>query len=489
MFSSILKRASNACPLSSRHPDPSPVPTQISDPPQRVHMAQFRQENIYARSLVHLGYGYPLWLSYCADPNETRNGGEWHMDVGDVGRIMWGGFRPLLSTKARLAEEQPYSRLPEDHEFFDSPDSVPIHKDKGSIVRQTLSAGFLASAEAGSSINTHASPASTPTRPGDSAAECSDTRALAARSSGDRWETSIPIRDRQFIISYMHRNAEKWEKLADDIEGGLGWTRLEDIVFVCGVTKTETSNIPALQDVRRAARESVDYDFDEDMTARPKFCLTEVTAPIMGPMAGSGNPDQHPWTIQDIVTSLRQRLRMVLTGSPSGQDDRCVFFHYYKMRRRIPSPWTPPWDHVDLYEGPGTPDDVVQDNALLEDGDYIYDVPDESGMGIDEERESMQPFDPVDDALEYIIENSLAEVAIASDLDLYALFKPGDDFPQDVAPALARLKPDVNVDEKGVGTLVLPSPDEPSYAAFPTAEGNETHVDTVLASPIPSVVA
>ncbi|KAI0369540.1 hypothetical protein BV20DRAFT_354195 [Pilatotrama ljubarskyi] len=417
-------------------------------------MTDLRDQTIYARSRYPLGHGYPLWQSHSVDPTTTRNGGSWDMAVGDVGWIYDGGFRPMLRTSARTADEQPYLRLPDDYEPFDPP-GPSVHKNAENVGRSMLSSSSAKDAEGALSVDAGKLPAGEPVGLCDPEGEAS-------------------VRLRRFIINYVRRNAEKWEKFYEKAPG-IGWTRLEDIVFVCGVVrKTQTpADALAARVVERRVEEGASCNLGFlKVNVRRRTRVSTITHGF-APLEAFPNPDM-PKT-QALHITAQQMMEMMMTNGAStrnadeveaatggrGSDEdpasdaafpgeqgagvQCVFFHYYKTRRKLPSSlWLP-------FEGDEPPATPTWPKYLC--GSYISQRLDEKA--IERELELMRPWDPVDDALAYIVKNSRAQVAIASDLDLYALFEPGQDFPKDVAKALARLKPKVDVDENGVGTLVL----------------------------------
>lgn len=69
--------------------------------------------DIYAEQLIHLKYGYPLWVP---DPAP----GVAPVEIGDVGWINDGEFLPLFNALKGTDEAQPWGAVPIDHTPLDS---------------------------------------------------------------------------------------------------------------------------------------------------------------------------------------------------------------------------------------------------------------------------------------------------------------------------------------------------------------------------------
>ena len=83
--------------------------------------------DVYARQLVKLGYGYPLWKPSPGEDGEIK--------IGDVGLLMeGGGFLRIFNTITR--EDDNHRNLPEDAELFD------VSRSYTRTDRQELSAGY-----------------------------------------------------------------------------------------------------------------------------------------------------------------------------------------------------------------------------------------------------------------------------------------------------------------------------------------------------------
>ncbi|KAI0651035.1 WD40-repeat-containing domain protein [Trametes meyenii] len=459
-------------------------------------MAATEAWDVYAQSLMHLGHGYPLWVPDC-DTNSKGLG----VEVGDVGWIRQGAFRHLLRCRATSMEQQPFNCLPHDYEAFNPP-NVVIDSNQNKIVQRVLASKTVKVADVSAAVSVNVP--TTPVAPGASIKfTCADT-AGAVLLLYPRGEETF-YESRRHIITYMRANVDKWVELAN---GPLGMDlKKEDLRFVCGVTKTAQWAVAAFNGSRRDAEGSISCDLGPFVSVDARFNISTVADSTTWYNAGPLNTRRRLLTRSVSTTSpVRSSLETTSTPSSSGsspsnntstatlssggatepsstavlnvlapdsgeiQADQCIFFHYYKMKSRF---WIFP-AKIEAGAGPHrlprNPDDRGEedDQGVLtaDDGSRIaqFDLATMKSTSVD----------PVDPALDYILEvrHSEAEVAIVSDLDLYALFKD-QDFPNDMAFALAQLEPNIDVDENGVGTYSV----DVSYIRR-GATGAEVPIDT-----------
>ncbi|KAI0673242.1 WD40-repeat-containing domain protein [Trametes maxima] len=436
-------------------------------------MAATEAWDVYAQSLMHLGHGYPLWVPDC-DTNSKGLG----VEVGDVGWIRQGAFRHLLRCRATSEEQQPFNCLPDDYEAFNPP-NVVIDSNQNKIVQRVLASKTVKVADVSAAVSVNVP--TTPIAPGASIKfTCADT-AGAVLLLYPRGEETF-YESRRHIITYMRTNLDKWAELAN---GPLGMDlKKEDLRFVCGVTKTAQWAVAAFNGSQRDAEGSISCDLGPFVSVDARFNISTVADSTTWYNAGPLNPRHHSLTRSgSAVSPTRPSSETTSIQSSSGgshsntstttlssgstiesssttvlnvlapdsgeirQADQCIFFHYYKMKSRF-------WIFPAKIEAGAGPHQLPR-NPGDRDGEDDQDI-----LAVDDGDRSTQfelatvrstSVDPVDPALDYILENSEAEAAIASDLDLYALFKD-QEFPDDVASALAQLAPNIDVDENGVGT-------------------------------------
>ncbi|KAI0350532.1 WD40 repeat-like protein [Trametes cingulata] len=443
--------------------------------------------DIYAKSLVHLGYGYPLWM-----PDSVSDSTGQHIQIGDVGWLSRGSFRPLLRTRTTERDAQPHRVLPVNYQPFNPPNIV-IDERRNVIEQQMLFSRNLKSIEVsgGLSIN---DPLTDIGAGGRIKFKCaSDSGAvLLLNPRGDQ----VFIDSRRHIETYLCANVDKWVTLATETLG-LD-VRHEDLYFVSGVTNTCRWAVAAFRESQRDAAGTISCNFGslgsadlrlhianvslgntwhrsgpqharrhsmtQSMVSPPSMAFSIDTSSTAGASFAKGSTSSlSSFATADDGTESQPHIPL---GPPLGQSlsapdvhhgpyaaperaDQCIFFHYYKMKRRR---W--PWSKIKAgagpHELPRPPDDT--------DASQNVETDDRSDRSGDESSEfELMPdypksYDPVNPLLDYILENSEAEAAIASNLDLYALFDKND-FPDDVAAALAQLRPGIDMDENGVGSL------------------------------------
>ncbi|KAI0369573.1 WD40 repeat-like protein [Pilatotrama ljubarskyi] len=445
--------------------------------------------DIYAKSLVHLGYGYPLWM-----PDAVSDGSGSQIQVGDVGWLSRGSFRPLLRTRTTERDAQPHRVLPEQYQAFDPPNIV-IDERPNAITQQMLFSRNMKSIEVSGGLSLNA-PLTDIGAGGIIKFKCaSDSGAMLLLSPRGE-QTSID--SRRHIQTYICANIDKWITLATQTLG-LD-VRQEDLYFVSGVTKTSRWAVAAFRESQRDASGTISCNFGslgsadlnlhianvslgntwhrsgpqharrhsmtQSMTSPSSISYTDKAASSTGLACASGSSASlSSFATADDGTEysshgvpLGPPLGHALSapaahrGSEALSDsaDQCIFFNYYKMKRRR-WPWSKMKAGARPHELPRPPDETDAPPGV-ESGDRSDSSGDESS-----EFELMpdypKSYDPVNPLLDYILEVCLpAEAAIASNLDLYALFEEND-FPDDMAGALAQLRPKIDTDEHGVGSL------------------------------------
>ncbi|KAI0641267.1 WD40 repeat-like protein [Trametes meyenii] len=234
----------------------------------------------------------------------------------------------------------------------------------------------------------------------------------------------------------MRKHFDQWLNFAnEDCEMILGQ---EQIYFVHGVVKTSRWVCAAFQGSRSNKDVSLNAQIPNIGSLKMSMSFNKEDAPQVdynyGPPTSKISEPNKPECEPTEATR---------------KQDQCIFFNYYKAKKRL---WLgpkvmeaaagphelPPGDR----EGESSNDPISTEDASY-DSDDFEEVP-----------RARVPHDPVDFLLDYILAHSEAEIAIASDMDLYALFHHVE-FPSDIENALEELKPTIDVDEDGTGTVIV----------------------------------
>ncbi|PIL26176.1 hypothetical protein GSI_11931 [Ganoderma sinense ZZ0214-1] len=212
---------------------------------------------------------------------------------------------------------------------------------------------------------------------------------------------------RPAIINYMRENLDAWRSPAYVQQSEIGD---RDILFVCGTVKTTRWGTAAVRDRDfrgREGRVSGDLAWSNNRAFYVEHVLWDYT--MTGPLYRAGGP------------------------RPEGAS-QCLFMHYFKMKRF----------------GAASGDDLVESRGRpIRMGGYIVErCPSTPPPEMD--------YDPVNCLLDYILKNSEAPFAAASDMDVTDLFR-GQPFPKlDQLPrAIKRASPRIEIDEHDVGTISI----------------------------------
>ncbi|CDO76417.1 hypothetical protein BN946_scf184925.g4 [Trametes cinnabarina] len=434
-------------------------------------MSAFYAWDVYASSLTPLGKGYPLWVP---DPDTP----EWEVEVGDVGYLRDGSFKHLLRATNAEGQPQPHGMVPGDYVQFYHP-NVVVTGPRESITQPVLHSRTIKKLEVsgGASVNVPTIPAA----PGANIKfTCTEDKGALLLLSPKGEDTSIE--SRRHIVTHLRENVEKWERMANDV---LGLDlKQDDIYFVCGVTKTSRWAVAAFHGSQRNAQGSITCDLTALASANFSMSISNLDLPNCMYRAGppkarsNSHSSSHsvPVPLSDFMsssmgssTSLASyatapelsrpstsgyHFPSTLAVPPSGvvadKADQCVFFHYYKMKKRY-------WFLPTRIEAGAGPHQLPPNHGNTDNHPQISASHDERTAEVSYDDFEMpdypRPYDPVNFVLDYILENSEAQLAIASDLDLYALFKTPDEYPEDVASALKKIQPAIEIDENDVGTL------------------------------------
>ncbi|RDX46032.1 WD40 repeat-like protein [Lentinus brumalis] len=379
--------------------------------------------DIYAEQLFSLGYGYPLWIP---EPNQHE------VDIGDVGWIQDGEFCTLFNS--RKPEDSPVNidkGVPLHFDMF-SPPISHIYACQEIMPKMVCSRGIRAmDAETKVGAATTDPPVS-----GGAGIDFISTTSAGALVLLDSPGQSEVLRSKLRIVNYMYDNHRSWLEFANaSASFGLDLDE-EDIIFVCGTIKTTKWTVAAFQGVNFRQKEGlVTGPFGPYASVDLSISISDQILPTEHYRHG---PQRRPRSVPlDHLSKCPESTEPDLPHPP----DQCLFVHYYKMKRRSSS-WL--FDS-ELEWAAGGP--LALDTPWPVDAAREF----ESEQRVDIVQES----DPLNILLDYILSQSVeTKVAIASDLDLYAIFA-NREFPRasEMLAALEEVRSAIEVDERGVGTI------------------------------------
>jgi len=333
-------------------------------------MASSSTDYVYARQIFRCGEGYPLWLP---EPNQD---GE--VMIGDVGYLHRGAFYRMFN--ATLDKEDPVNDrlgVPEHFERFVGSSLAPRR------VEAAVAAGPLLSDTLQWVGEEHPNATS---QAGGYHYKCTDDQGafVVLETPGVR-EIQNQVRK---MKNYMSKNISSWHSHA---VGKLGLEiDEEDILFVRGFVKTTRWGLAACTDHGKTTTVKIHGDLSQSPDTPFEFDEPESKESFWEQRLGPENRyhQEHP-----------------LSGSQPNQSkkpDQCIFLHYFKIKRRL------------FF--------IRQLQAAAEARDLLGDSDDLGSFKV-ESGPTQKPYDPVGYVLDYILRNSEAEAAIASDVDISQLCK------------------------------------------------------------------
>ncbi|EMD37750.1 response regulator receiver [Gelatoporia subvermispora B] len=387
---------------------------------------EFHANKVYAEQLFPLGHGMPLWEP---EPNGT---GE--VEIGDVGYIQDGGFYRLFN--ATHTRDDPINLR------FGCPDAFCplVTNDRLYYMRpHALSPGTLCS----KSIKRAELDVQAASPAGGGGLSFTYTGGRGAILNLLDPATRMRLHEDRAVVEYMAQNFDTWYHFATET------LRMDlhqsDIVFVRGWMKTSRWAVAAFAQGGQSG--TLTFNINPAFPASASLNVSVAKDVTVSHQYRAGPFSQTSPAQYQSITQNPDNSSMSLAESEY-KCDQCIFLHYYKMRSRF---WRPrvikaaggprdfeyyPDDEVDL---------SVASEPLTPDVDDIESIPGTYPMP-----------DPVDDILEYILESSTANVAIAHDGLVSQLCSTIElDLPEKLSTLLGQIRPSIEVDEQGVGTLSI----------------------------------
>ncbi|RPD58796.1 hypothetical protein L226DRAFT_539425 [Lentinus tigrinus ALCF2SS1-7] len=399
--------------------------------------------DVYTKLMFHRGHGYPLW-----EPEPTKSG---EVLIGDVGYVLEGSFYRLFNATlpADHAIHERYG-VPDAYEPFTYPDSL-LHRRASALQPGPIcSKSVLA-------LNVEASAGISGGGPGiigQLRFKCADEQGAVLVLKDDAAREALhPSKD---LTLYIVRNHESWHRFALDVfRLDLGES---DILFVSGCIKTGAWALAAA--TNRARDGELVFGGSFGVLSQATFSVSAMEK-ITIPVEHRSGPK-----------------RLAGDAEPEDKRDQCVFLHYYKCkRRRVLGPKVIRAASEEQSCGrASSPDDPAGSDVVGHAGAELLEfAPGRS-----------QFCDPVDDILDYILDNTDTLCAVASDQDVNVLIMSElglESMPDDVQEALQMVRPAVEVVEGSVGMLqangashALPTISESDDAGVNPTEAPTTNI-------------
>ncbi|OSC98340.1 hypothetical protein PYCCODRAFT_1397242 [Trametes coccinea BRFM310] len=386
--------------------------------------------NIYAEQLEGLQYGFPLWVP---DPAPQMK----PVELGDVGWVREGEFIPVFNAFRAAEDSQPWEETPDGF--------VPLSTRGLAFIgpREKIGQTLLCSNSIKQrAASTNLGAGSTTTGPSGNIGFsflCRDD--AGAILSFHPAAMSHEVLAESTIKNYISANFDSWYRFATEVRGFP--LREQDLRFVIGTTKSIRWAVAAFRGRYRNKKGVLTGALGAvPGTANMSFTISDQSLPSthwrIGPPTRT-NPRAHHSEALLIEDSKDEALRPY---------DQCLFIHSVKAKRRLIPRFLKAG--AGPHELPRHEDDPRTEqllSALSEDSDYETDRDSNERAAADGELS-----DPVDVLLDYILENSDARMAIASDVDLYEILQTQPGWPEDLRSALYTLSPTIIVSNDGVGT-------------------------------------
>ncbi|KAI0086257.1 hypothetical protein BDY19DRAFT_370479 [Irpex rosettiformis] len=364
---------------------------------------------VYAEQLLPKAHGLPLWI-----PEPSKFG---EVLIGDVGYVYDGCFYRLFNVTHPPDDDVNQGGVPEEFEVLEY-DPCLLHRvdqylDAGVVCSKSVArADVSAAASGGSSVVANAGIGYR--------FSCShDQGALLILKSPASQEVVHPNRA---FRDYMRKHHDSWYDFARrrglDIQPG-------HIILVRGWVKTSEWAVAAFTDSGK--NHEVNFEADAGPFAKASFSVSYSSAVSMSVEHRTG-PTKNVKETQAHVD--------VQTGLPQ---DQCVFLSYYEIKSR--GFWT-----KKKIRAAAEPQDECDDRPPGPDASAGLDSDGSSDdSDIDEDRPRPRFVDSLNPVLDYILQNSDAQAAIASDDDIRRLLPDGS-WPDDVSSFLDVNKPHITVD-------------------------------------------
>ncbi|RDX43503.1 hypothetical protein OH76DRAFT_1192777 [Lentinus brumalis] len=285
--------------------------------------AKLKAWDIYAKELLHLGFGHPLWI-----PEPSPESGE--VQLGDVGYLSQGKFCFLFNCM-RGADDQVNRRgVPEGFEVFIPPDG-PV-EESANTIRNIIQNKLLLSKHA-RSVKAEASISlgMDPLAHVEVATSYEVTQKTGAYLALKRDAHQTNLHCTEAIFRYLRNHHSEWLRFAIERRGRE--LDVQQILFVSGFVKTAVWAVGAFSHGSSSATLKIDagamFGGGVSASAGGAMSLSNCSAPTS--LHRTGPPERLPWN-DDTLHS----------------DDQCIFLHYAHLKPR----WAIPGLHVSTHSWP-----------------------------------------------------------------------------------------------------------------------------------------
>ena len=160
---------------------------------------------------------------------------------------------------------------------------------------------------------------------------------------------SRDIESKRHIVNYMRDNFEKWLEFANASHSWGLDLKEQDIIFVCGTTKTSRWAVASFQGpIYRKKEGYVSGEFGPFASAGISISISNQQLPAQHFRHGPLHDQLYSGSAPMITHPDHPSMVHLPPTSPPPQD-QCLFLHYYKMKRRF---WWPFKDAMQAAAGP-----------------------------------------------------------------------------------------------------------------------------------------
>ncbi|KAI9058617.1 hypothetical protein FKP32DRAFT_1202913 [Trametes sanguinea] len=378
--------------------------------------------DVYADQLYSRGLGYPLWT-----PERMREG--WDVQPLDVGWIREGAFHHLLRATNAAYEDQPFGVTPKGHKPFRFDQRVVMES-----YRHPLSESRVVCSQSMSDLTFNPTDLSASHGWNMSFKNIDEEGAFLVHR--DLWHTKPKVSSKS-IEDYIRMNAQKWLAMANETLGiGL---ELSDLVFVSGCVRTSHWAVGAFSGASPGS--SGRLNISEHQSLGPSvtgllfsdrilpqswwknghMTLSTHDATSPGSTVGTPSPTRPEASQQEVSTGPIASQDRGPSDGGSADATQCVFVNYYKAHRRSIFGKTIKAGAGYHELPPGDKDGGAGGSTAASTEDCPSGDESDHRGNISSSRQTW--VDPLRHLLDYILDKSDAELAVACDIELYALFE------------------------------------------------------------------